>query len=203
LEVQLIDDTNITFDESLRRIFAQNSYPMFEFREEGRRRDFQTEYMGRFALPEPNPDPTPRVPPDVRDRIISEYISTAEGRRTLAASMVAPLRRPLDYSSIARRTFMVEQLPDGALPIYDKDPQVKFDPPAWVQAGTWVKEGDDYATILALESPEGFPVVEYRLWRDYGPTLKCVAKSFCDRWLPSEPPAEPRTRFQRILDDDD
>lgn len=32
-----------------------------------------------------------------------------------------PLRRNLDYQSIARKTFLVEQLPDGALPIYDKE----------------------------------------------------------------------------------
>jgi hypothetical protein len=188
LDVQLIDDTNNTFDESLRILYEDNGYE-----------ETVSEYQGQLYQPEPNP--RPQVPPDIRERIISEYISTASGRRALAASMVQPIRRPMDYASIARRTFIVEQLPEGALPNYDQPP--KFDPPAWVKFGTWVKEDDTYAMILALESPEGFPVVEYQVWRDYGPPLKMVAKSFCDRWLPSEPPPEPRTRFERILLDDD
>lgn len=35
-----------------------------------------------------------------------------------------PLRTRRDYASVGRKTFLVEQLPDGALPIYDKDPDV-------------------------------------------------------------------------------
>lgn len=59
-----------------------------------------------------------------RHEIISKHIRTASGRQKLAASMIAPLRRRRDYSSVGRKAFYVEQLPDGALPIYDKDPNV-------------------------------------------------------------------------------
>lgn len=38
--------------------------------------------------------------------------------------MVQPLRQRRDYSSVVRKTFLVEDLPDGALPTYDKDPDV-------------------------------------------------------------------------------
>lgn len=55
---------------------------------------------------------------------IERHISTAAGRQKLAASMIQPLRTRRDYTSVGRRTFLVEQLPDGALPIYDKDPDV-------------------------------------------------------------------------------
>jgi len=34
------------------------------------------------------------------------------------------LRRRRDYTSVGRKAFYVEQLPDGALPIYDKDADV-------------------------------------------------------------------------------
>lgn len=61
--------------------------------------------------------------PEVRDRIISEYINSSEGRSRLAASMVAPLRQRLDYQATGR-TFLVDQLPQGALPTYDRDPDV-------------------------------------------------------------------------------
>ena len=61
---------------------------------------------------------------ETKQRIISELVKTAGGRAKLAASMVQPLRRRRDYSSVARKAYLVEQLPDGALPIYDRDPDV-------------------------------------------------------------------------------
>jgi len=61
---------------------------------------------------------------ETKQRIISDLVKTAGGRAKLAASMVQPLRRRRDYSSVARKAYLVEQLPDGALPIYDRDPDV-------------------------------------------------------------------------------
>lgn len=60
----------------------------------------------------------------IKEQIVDKFIGTSAGRRHLAASMVQPLRERRDYSSVGRKTFLVEQLPDGALPIYDKDPDV-------------------------------------------------------------------------------
>jgi hypothetical protein len=48
----------------------------------------------------------------VPQKIINSY---------LAYTFATHLRRRLDYSSMARRMFSVEQLPAGALPIYDRD----------------------------------------------------------------------------------
>lgn len=56
--------------------------------------------------------------------VIAKYIGTPEGRAKLAASMQQPLRQRRDYSAVGRKAFQVEQLPDGALPVYDKDPDV-------------------------------------------------------------------------------
>jgi HK97 family phage major capsid protein len=58
---------------------------------------------------------------EVKQQIIAEYIKTAAGRAKLAASMTQPLRTRRDYSSVGRKAFYVEPLPDGALPLYDKD----------------------------------------------------------------------------------
>ncbi|HQO65950.1 MAG TPA: hypothetical protein PLI66_04395, partial [Spirochaetales bacterium] len=57
-------------------------------------------------------------------QVVDKYIGTSQGRKRLATSMIQPLRERRDYSSVGRKTFLVEQLPDGALPIYDKDPDV-------------------------------------------------------------------------------
>lgn len=59
-----------------------------------------------------------------RQATIQKYISTPEGRRRIASSMTQPLRSRRDYFSVGRKTFLVEDLPDGAMPVYDKDPDV-------------------------------------------------------------------------------
>ena len=87
----------------------------------------------------------------VKQRIIGEYLKTPQGRAKPAASMTQPLRTRRDYSSVGRKTFLVEQLPDGALPIYDKDPDV-----------TAYVVGEEGQNILAITKPRRviFPLFE-------------------------------------------
>ena len=87
----------------------------------------------------------------VKQRIIGEYIKTPAGRAKLAASMTQPLRTRRDYAAVGRKTFLVEQLPDGALPIYDKDPDV-----------TAYVVGEEGQNILAITKPRRviFPLFE-------------------------------------------
>lgn len=84
-------------------------------------------------------------------KIIGDYIRTPQGRAKLAASMTQPLRLRRDYSSVGRKTFLVEQLPDGALPIYDKDPDV-----------TAYVVGEEGENIVAITKPRRviFPLFE-------------------------------------------
>lgn len=49
-----------------------------------------------------------------RDNYLEEF------KRRLAQSMANPIRKRLDYQGIARKLFIVQQLPDGALPTYDR-----------------------------------------------------------------------------------
>jgi len=88
---------------------------------------------------------------ELKQQIIGDYLKTASGRAKLAASMVQPLRLRRDYTSVGRKTFLVEQLPDGALPIYDKDPNVS----AFVV-------GEEGQNILAITKPRRvlFPLFE-------------------------------------------
>jgi len=86
-----------------------------------------------------------------KQKVISNLIKTASGRAQLAASMIQPLRTRRDYSSVGRKTFLVEQLPDGALPIYDKDPDV-----------TAYVVGEEGENVLAIQKPRRvhFPLFE-------------------------------------------
>lgn len=83
--------------------------------------------------------------------VISQHIRTAAGRQRLAASMIAPLRRRRDYMSVGRKAFYVENLPDGALPIYDKDPNI-----------TAYVVGEEGENIVAVAKPKRvlFPLFE-------------------------------------------
>lgn len=94
---------------------------------------------------------TPNVSTEIKQKIIGDYIKTAAGRAKLAASMTQPLRTRRDYMSVGRKTFLVEQLPDGALPIYDKDPDV-----------TAFVVGEEGENILAITKPRRviFPLFE-------------------------------------------
>jgi len=49
---------------------------------------------------------------------IARHISSPVGRVALAQSMTAPIRRHLDYNRISRKIFLVDPLPQGALPVY-------------------------------------------------------------------------------------
>lgn len=86
-----------------------------------------------------------------KQRVISEYLKTASGRQKLASSMTQPLRLRRDYTAVGRKTFLVEQLPDGALPIYDKDPDV-----------TAYVVGEEGSNIVAVTKPRRviFPLFE-------------------------------------------
>jgi len=88
---------------------------------------------------------------EVKQQIIAEFMKTAGGRAKLAASMTQPLRLRRDYTSVGRKTFLVEQLPDGALPIYDKDANV-----------TAYVVGEEGQNILAIQKPRRviFPLFE-------------------------------------------
>ena len=55
-------------------------------------------------------------------KILCEHLNTTRGKEALALSMVQPLRSRRDYQAVGRKTFLVEQLPDGALPIFEREP---------------------------------------------------------------------------------
>jgi HK97 family phage major capsid protein len=86
-----------------------------------------------------------------KQEIISQHIRTAAGRQRLASSMIQPLRRRRDYTSVGRKAFYVEPLPDGALPIYDKDPTI-----------TAYVIGEEGENIVAVAKPKRvlFPLFE-------------------------------------------
>lgn len=56
-----------------------------------------------------------------KDEMIKRALLTTEGKIALGQAMALPIRRNLDYSGVARRAFVVDALPTGALPVYERD----------------------------------------------------------------------------------
>lgn len=63
----------------------------------------------------------PGLNDEKRDELVARAIMTHEGKLALAQAMANPIRRNLDYQGIARRALVVDPLPQGALPVYDRD----------------------------------------------------------------------------------
>lgn len=79
--------------------------------------------------------------PDQKTRtaMLAANIGSASGRARIAAAASEPLRKQRDYLSVARKIAFVNELADGALPIYDKD----IDVTAYVVS----EEGDNILSV--------------------------------------------------------
>ena len=63
----------------------------------------------------------PGMTEEKRDELISRALLTQDGKYALAQAMANPIRRNLDYQGIFRRALVIDPLPQGALPVYDRD----------------------------------------------------------------------------------
>jgi hypothetical protein len=56
--------------------------------------------------------------------MISKALLSHEGKVALGQAMANPIRRNLDYAGVGRKAVVVDPLPQGALPVYDRDVDV-------------------------------------------------------------------------------
>lgn len=56
-----------------------------------------------------------------RDEMVKAALETTEGKIALGQAMANPIRRNLDYAGVGRKALVVDPLPQGALPVYDRD----------------------------------------------------------------------------------
>lgn len=64
---------------------------------------------------------TPGYSEEQRDALLRQALQTQEGKVALGQAMANPIRRNLDYQGVGRKALVVDPLPQGALPVYDKD----------------------------------------------------------------------------------
>jgi len=60
-----------------------------------------------------------------KEMVIAQALSSQEGRTALAQAMVEPIKTSLMYQGVGRKLIMVDELPQGALPRYERDIAVK------------------------------------------------------------------------------
>ncbi|MGG2309823.1 hypothetical protein, partial [Salmonella enterica] len=60
-----------------------------------------------------------------KEQVIAHAMESAEGRLALAQAMVKPIKTSLQYQAIGRKLLMVDELPQGALPRYERDIAVR------------------------------------------------------------------------------
>lgn len=58
---------------------------------------------------------------DAREALLVKAMQSERGKIALAQAMANPIRRNLDYQGVGRKALRVDPLPQGALPVYDKD----------------------------------------------------------------------------------
>lgn len=56
-----------------------------------------------------------------KDKLVEAALNNPEARVVLAQAMATPIRQSLDYRGILRRLLVVDAIPNGAIPAYDRD----------------------------------------------------------------------------------
>jgi hypothetical protein len=64
---------------------------------------------------------SPSFTEEQKDELIRRALMTSEGKIALGQAMANPIRRNLDFQGVGRRILVVDPLPQGALPVYDRD----------------------------------------------------------------------------------
>ena len=68
-----------------------------------------------------SPATEPAFSDEQREALLMKALQTERGKIALAQAMANPIRRNLDYQGVGRKALRVDPLPQGALPVYDKD----------------------------------------------------------------------------------
>ena len=64
---------------------------------------------------------SPSFSDEQKEAMLAQALQSAEGKIALGQAMANPIRRNLDYQGVGRKALIVDPLPQGALPVYDKD----------------------------------------------------------------------------------
>jgi len=73
------------------------------------------------GTPSPNSPAGGSISDEEKEVLLVKAMQSERGKIALAQAMANPIRRNLDYQGVGRKALRVDPLPQGALPVYDKD----------------------------------------------------------------------------------
>jgi hypothetical protein len=156
------------------------------------------------APPRPLPDPGTTIR-SVMEAILQ--LGSVQIQRSLASSMIQPLRRNIDYSGVGRHTFLVDTLPNGAENMFGP-PIPNMQLPSWVQGGAHVRQINGGLTGVIegiLHSPTN-PLITVTYDDPLAADSSAIQlnhERFFAEWVLFEVTPEPLTDyFDRLLDED-
>jgi len=169
---------------------------------------------GRAVNPRPNQNGD-SIDPEVARRILENYLATIPERRRIVPPN--PLRPRIDYQAVVRRTFIVEELPqgalpfyEGALPVYDRDPDpgtiprqitfganpAPFTPPDWLRPNTWLRNKTNNNLIyIRYLLPNHQVAVEHWCGQPEPERTEVTAEMLAQHWEPCAEPMKSKSRF--------
>lgn len=124
---------------------------------------FERLHLGQFMpLEEPNQNGN-----TLQEQILNRYLANPDGLASLAQSMAAPIQARRDYTSVARRAFLVDQLPDGARTFYLNDSHEPPPPsvPPWMIPGVWIENVETGIVAQVFSVNEDVSSVTLDGWR--------------------------------------
>lgn len=92
-----------------------------------------------------------KVTAERKNQILEKYLNSSSGRNVIASSLGQPLRTRRDYASCIRKLYQVDVLPNGVLPVYEKD----IDAKAYIVG----EEGDSISVFIKGQRVQ-FPMFE-------------------------------------------
>jgi len=168
------------------------------------------------------------IDPEVARQVLQNYLATPPERRRIGPLIGNPLRPRIDYQGVARSVFIVDELPQGALPVYDRDPdpgttprtletgvesfeniireglrlnrEEPFTPPDWLRPGTWLRGKADNELVCRILHVEENQQVIVENWRRQPERVELPARVLAQDWEPCATPREPTSRFDRMLE---
>lgn len=104
-----------------------------------------------------------------REKVIAMALDTPEGRTALSQAMVEPIKTSLMYQAIGRKLLMVDELPQGSLPRYERDIAVKsYIIPKRGSVPTSVVEAEElFIPVIEIASNPTIKLNEIRARRFY------------------------------------
>jgi hypothetical protein len=166
-----------------------------------------TDEVEQALIRAPEPPEPPRPPRSLQETINAMLIPRVEREMNTRRNWADPIRRNIDYQGTARRTFLLDSLPDPTERLAWLPAPVTF--PGWVVSGAWTASTQfpDFPMqidcLLRAEEQDRNGPTYVRLHLAGIHQRDVEAGDFIANWHSHKDPIEAPSLWERLLSDDD